>query len=129
MNCYWNFLGNSWLHIVVLIGTRLLLLAPFTLNVCVWTNAGLGCNLSKHAFDMKEMVTPVSNREMVLLLLIVTGKFAAYFILLNLTSIISSVHNSHSESDEESRLLSELLESWWLLKSSGFDLVVLDACA
>ena len=77
---------------------------------------------------MQEMVAPVSNREMVLLLLIVTGKFAVFFILLYLTSIISSAHDSHSESDEESRLLSGLLESCGPLMSSGSDFVVWDAC-
>ena len=63
---------------------------------------------------------------MVLFLLIVTGKFAAYFILLNLTSIISSACDSPSESDEESRLLSGLSESWGPLISSGSDFVFLD---
>ena len=85
-------------------------LAPFTLYVCVSTNAGLCCNLSKHAFDMQEMIGPVLNREMVLLLLIVTGKFAVCFILPHLTSMILSAHYNHSESDEESRLLSGLSE-------------------
>ena len=74
------------------------------------------------------MGAPVSNREMVLLVLIMTGKFAAYFILLSLTSIILSVCDSHSESDEESRLLSGLLESWGSLISSASDFVFLDAC-
>ena len=76
---------------------------------------------------MPEMVAPVSNREMVLMLLIVTGKFAAYFILLNLTSIISSADDSHTESDEESSLLSRLSESRGSLISSGSGLVFLDA--
>ena len=71
----------------------------------------MGCNLSKHDFDTQEIVGPVSNREMVLLLSVVTEKFAAFFILLNLISIISSAHDSHSESEEESMLLSRLLES------------------
>ena len=73
------------------------------------------------------MVTPVLNREMVLFLLIVTGKFAAHFILFSLTSIISSAHDIHSKSDEESRLLSGLLEPWGSLTSSGSDFVFLDA--
>ena len=51
------------------------------------------------------MVASVSNREMVVLLLIVTEKFAAYLILLNLTSIILSAPDSHSESEEDSMLL------------------------
>ena len=38
-----------------------------------------------------------------LFLLMVTGKFVAYFILLSVTSINSPVHDSHSESDEESK--------------------------
>ena len=88
------------------------------------TNAGLGSNLSKHAFDIQEMMGPVSNREMVLLLLIVMGKFAAYFILLNLTSMISSGHDSHYESEEESMFLSSLSESCGSL-SLGSVLVVL----
>ena len=49
-----------------------------------------------------------------------------YFMLLNLTSIVLSVDNSHSESYEESRLLSELSESWGSLISSGSDFVFLD---
>ena len=77
---------------------------------------------------MQEMVAPVSNREMVLMWLIAIGKFAAYFILLNLTSIILSAHDSLSKSEEESMLLSGLLESCGSL-SSGSDLVVLGVCA
>ena len=71
--------------------------------MCVCTNVGFGCILSKYAFDIQDMVAPVSNKEMVLFLLTVTGKFAIYFMLLNFTSIISSAHYSHSESDEESK--------------------------
>ena len=73
------------------------------------------------------MVAPVSNREMVLLLLSVTGKFAAYFKLLRLTSIISLAYDSHSESEEESMLLTRLSESCGSL-SSGSGLVVLGVC-
>ena len=69
---------------------------------------GLGLSLSKHAFDQQEMVVPVSHNYMVLFLLIVTGKFAEYFVLLNLTSIISSSYDSHSESEEEFSMLSGL---------------------
>ena len=83
----------------------------------------------KHAFDIQEIVAPVSNREMVLFLLIVTGNFAEYFILPNLTSIISSAHDSHSESGEVSRLLSGLIESCGSVISSGSDFVFLDAHA
>ena len=77
---------------------------------------------------MQEMVVPVSNRKMVLLLLTVTQKFAAYFIFLNLTSIILLAHASHFESDEESRLLSGLSESRGSLMSLGSDFVFLEAC-
>ena len=89
---------------VILIGPRPLPLVPFTLYVCVCTNCGLGCSLSKHAFDIQEIVALVSNKEMVLVLLIVTGKFEAYFILLNLNSINLSAQDSHSVSDEESKV-------------------------
>ena len=57
------------------------------------------------------MVTPVPNRDIVSLLLIVTRKFAAYFVLLNLTLIISYSFDSHSDSEEKSSMLSELSES------------------
>ena len=87
---------------------------------------GLVVICQKILFDIQEMIAPVSNREMVLLSLIVTGKFVAHFILLNLTSIISSAHNSHSGSEEESMLLSGLWESCGYL-SSGSDLLVLGA--
>ena len=66
-------------YIVVSIGQRLLPLVPFTLYGH-FTNAGLGPNVSKHAFDIQEMVAPVSNSDMVLFFLIVTGKFVAYVI-------------------------------------------------
>ena len=106
-----KFLGNLRVHVVFPRGPRLLPSAPLTLYVCVCTNSGLSGSLSKHAFDTQEMVAPVSNREMVLFLLIVTGRFAAYFIMLNLTSIISSAFDGHSESNVESRLLSGLSET------------------
>ena len=57
----------------------------------------------------------------------VTGKLVAYFMLLSVTSIILSVHDSHSESDEESKLLSGLSDSWLSLVSSGSDFM-LDVC-
>ena len=94
--------------------------APFTLYVCVCTNAGLGSSLSKHAFDIQEMVAHVSNRDMVLFLLILTGKVTAYFILLDFTAKILYVYDSHSESKDESRILSELSESQCSLPSLGF---------
>ena len=75
---------------------------------------------------MQEMVAPMSNREMALLLLTVTGKFAAYFILLNLTSIILPAHDSHSVSDEKSRLPSGLFVSWGSLLFSGSDFFWID---
>ena len=59
-----------------------------------------------------EIVVFVSNRDIVSFLLTVTGEFMAYFMLLNSTSIILSVCDSNSESDEESRLLSGLSQSW-----------------
>ena len=98
-------------------------MALLTLYAFVCTKVGLGCSLSKHALDIHEIAAPLSNRDIVLFLLIVTRKFVAYFMLLNLTSIISSVHDS--QSDEESRLLSGLSESWGSLISSGSDLVFL----
>ena len=124
MNCCWIFLENSRLHVVVPRGPRLLPLAPFTFYTCVCTNNGLGLNLSKYAFDIQEMVAYVLNREMVLLLLIVMWKFVAYFIFLNLTSMISSTCNSHPESEEESMILSRLSESCGSLSSCSI-LVVL----
>ena len=112
MNCCWNFLGNSGVHVVIPIGPRLFPSALFILYMFVCTNVGLCYSLSKHAFDTQEIDAPVSNRDVVLFLLNITGKFVAYFMLLSFTSIISSVSDSHSESDEESRLLSGLSESW-----------------
>ena len=112
MNCCWNFLGNSRVHVVIPIGWRLFPSAPFTLYIFVCTNVGLGCSLSKHALDTHEIAAPVSNRYIVLFLLIVTGELMAYFMLLNLTSIISSVHDSHSESDEGPKLLYGLSKYW-----------------
>ena len=86
MNCCWNILGNLRVHVVILRGQRLLPLAPFTLYLCVCTNAGLSWSLLKHSFYIQEIVAPVSNREIVLFLLTVTGKFTAYLTLLSLTS-------------------------------------------
>ena len=48
----------------------------------------------------------------------VTRKFAAYFMSLMVSSITSSVHDSHSESDEVLKLLLGLLESGWLLPTA-----------
>ena len=112
INCCWNFLGNSRVQVVIPIGPRLFLSAPFTLCVFVCTNFGFGCSLSKHALDIHEIVAPVSNRGIVLFLLIAMGKLVAYFMLLTVTSIVSSVYDSHSESDVDSKLLSGLLRSW-----------------
>ena len=126
MNCCWNFLGNSRIQVVVPRGLRLLPSAPFTLYVCVCFSVGLGSSLSKHAFDIQEMVVPVSDKDIVLLLLIVTGKFVAYFVLLNLTSVIWFSHDSHSKSEEELSMLSELSESWCSLLFSGSGGVLLD---
>ena len=77
----------------------------------------------KHAFNLQEMVASVSSRDVVLFLLIVTGKFAAYFILLSLNSVISSACDSHSESEEQSRILSELVESQFSLLSLVLDII------
>ena len=125
MNCCWNFLGNARVHVVIPIRPQLFPLTPFTLYIYVCADFCLGCSLLKHALDIHEMVDPVSNRNIVLFLLIVTGKFVAYFMLLNLTSIILSVHDSHSESDEESKVLSGLSELLGSLISSGSDFVLL----
>ena len=110
---------------VIPIGQRLFPLAPFILYIFVCTNFGLGCRLLNHALDIHEIVAPVLNRDIMLFLIMVTGKFVAYFMLLNFISIISSVHDSHSESDEESKLPSGLVESWGSLVSSGSDFVLL----
>ena len=59
---------------------------PVVTYMCVCVSVGLGSSLSKHDFDIQEMVAPVSKKDIVSLLLIVTVKFAAYFVLLNLTS-------------------------------------------
>ena len=88
MNCGWNLLGYSIVQVTVPRRLRLLPSAPLTLCICVCVNVGLGSSLSKHVFDIQEMVTPISNRDAVLLLLTVTRKFAAHFVLLNLTSMI-----------------------------------------
>ena len=52
----------------------------------------------------------MSNRDIVSLLLIVTGKFVAYFILLSLTLIILFSFDNLSESEKESSMLSQLSE-------------------
>ena len=80
-----------------------------------------GSSLLKHAFDIQEMVAPVSDKDMVLFLLIVTGKFVTYFVLLNLTSITSSSCDSHSISEEELSMPSELSYSWCSLLFLGSD--------
>ena len=128
INCSWNILWNSKAHVVVPIGPVLFPSALFTLFVFVCTNFGLGCSLLKYALNIHEIVVPVSNRHIVLFLLIVTGKFMTYFMLLSLTLIILSVHDSHSESDEGSKLLSGMSESWGFLGSAGSDFVLLGVC-
>ena len=87
MKCCRHFLGNSRVQVVVLRGSRLLPLKPFTLYVCVFISVVLGSISSKHDFDIPDIVVPVSNKDF-LLLLILTGNFMAYFVLLNLTLII-----------------------------------------
>ena len=98
---------------------------------CIYfcTNICLGCSLSKKVFDIHEIVAPASNRDIVLFIFIATGKSVAYFMLLNLISIISSVCDSLSEFNEESRLLSGLLESLGSLISFKFQFCVLDVHA
>ena len=68
-------------------GPRLLPSVPFTLYGCFVIN--LGSNLSKHVFIMQEIVTPVLNKNTIWLLLTLTGKLAAYLLLLSLISFIS----------------------------------------
>ena len=53
---------------------------------------------------------------------------AGYLILLSLTSIILSAHDSDSESEEKLRILSELLESQCSLISLVSNVMLLDAC-
>ena len=128
MNCSWNFLGNLKVQVVVLRGSRLLSLAPLTLYVYVCVNVGFGSSLSKHVFDIQEMVAPVSNKDMILLLVTVTGKFATYFVVLNFTSLISFSFVSHSESKEESSMLLWVSESWFSLLFSSSEMGLLDVC-
>ena len=97
----------------------------YFVHVCVYVSVASGSSLSKHAFDIQDIVAPVSNKDIVLLL-IVTGKFAVYLMLLNLTLMISFSHDSHSEFKEESGLLSELSESQCSLLFLGSDGVLLD---
>ena len=82
-------------------GTETVAISTFTLYLYVSFSVGLGFSLSKDASDIQEIVAPVSNKGIVLLLLIVAVKVVAYFVLLNLTSIISFSYDSHSESKEE----------------------------
>ena len=53
-------------------GLRLLCLALVTLYMCVCVSVGLGSSLSKHTFDIQKIVASVSNKNIVLLLLIGT---------------------------------------------------------
>ena len=96
-------------------------------SLCIYlfvcTNVGLHCSLLKLVLDIHEIVASVSNRDKVFFLIIVTGKCVAYFMLLNLTLIISLVYGSHYE---ELILLSGLSEPWVSLVSSGSDCVFLD---
>ena len=57
---------------------RLFQLAQFTLFVFVLTNLDLGCSLPRHDLEIHERVAPASNRDIVLFLLMVTGKFMSY---------------------------------------------------
>ena len=60
-------MGNSRVQVVVSRGLRLLPSGPLTLYVCVCDNVGLGSYVSKHVFDIQEMVVPVANSNIVLL--------------------------------------------------------------
>ena len=51
----------------------------------------------------------------------VTGKYAAYFMSLMVTSIASSVCDSNSDSDEVLKILLGLLELWWSIVFSVSD--------
>ena len=99
------------LQVVVPRGPRLLPSAQFTLYVCLVINRGLGSSLSKHVFGIQETVAPVSNEDTICLLLILTGKLAAYLLSLSLTPIILCSQDSHSESEAESAVLFELSTS------------------
>ena len=46
-------------------GPRLLPSMPLTLYVCFVTGGGLGSSLSKHAFDMQDIVAALSNNDIV----------------------------------------------------------------
>ena len=89
-------------------GPRLLSSAPFTQYRYVVTNRSLGSSMSKHAFDMQEIMAPVLNKDIIWLLLTLTAKLAAYLLLLSLTFIILCSWDRHPESEAEPTLLSEL---------------------
>ena len=65
INFYWIFLGNSRVQVAVPRGPKQLPSAPLTLYVHCVINGGLGSSLSKHAFDMQEIVAPVLNNDTV----------------------------------------------------------------
>ena len=106
-------------------GTETFAIGTIDFYVCVCVNVGLGSSLSKHVSDIQEIIVPVSNKDIVLLLTVIR-KGAVYFVLFNLTSIILFSFDSHSESKEESSMLSELSESWCSLLVSGSERVLLD---
>ena len=89
-------------------GPKLLQSVPFTLYGCFIINWGLGFNLSKHAFNMQKITAHVLNKDTAWLLLTLTGKLAAYLLLLSLTSIILCSLDSHLECEAEFAVLSEL---------------------
>ena len=76
---------------------------------------GWGWSLLKHDLDKHEIVAPVSNKDIALLSVMVTGKFATYFMLLMVTLTTSPVNASHSELDGILKLLLGLSELGWLL--------------
>ena len=57
---------------------------------------------------MQDFVVPISNKDTVSLLLILTGKLAAYLLSLSFTFIILYSCDSRLESEAESKMQSEL---------------------
>ena len=57
-----------------------------------------------------------------------TRGFAAYFVLLNLTSIILFSFDRHSQSEEKLNMLSELSKLWCSLLISDPERVLSDVC-
>ena len=66
-------------------GTRTAAIGTIDFVCLCLSQCGFRIQFVKTCFDIQEMVAPVSNKDIVLLLLNVTGKF----VLLYLTSVIS----------------------------------------